>query len=301
MQYPLRLNKILTEAKQHQINAMVCDFRKETPVVVESLKKIKDAGYYAIARIVVFEEGVGASYAAAQNAEHLKDVFALAKRAQDLGFDEVQFDYIRFADKGYSDPKKKEIITNVLKDARATLNIPIQIDVFGSVAYQAHPIIGQDLRMMKEYINAVCPMLYPSHFDNDRMRMGNPYTTMLEGSLQCKAKVGEKNVAVIPYIQGFAMRMSWAGVPLKDYIKAELKAVEDADTAGFLVWNAANDYHTTFEAIDEHGPLYTHAALTSDEIFVKLAPYGYTSANAVVEFGGIKVCVPSKNSTVKPI
>lgn len=301
MQYPARLNKLVQEAKTHQFNTFVCDFRKETPAVVQSLKNIKAAGYYAIARIVVFEEGIGASYAVAQNAEHLKEVYALSKRAQELGFDEIQFDYIRFSDRGSADPKKKEIITNILKEASAEIQIPLQIDIFGSVAYQPHPIIGQDLRLMKEHITAVCPMLYPSHFDNDRMRMGNPYTTMLEGSLQAKAKVADRNVRVIPYIQGFPMRMSWAGLSLKDYIKAQIKAVEDAGTAGFFVWHAANDYAATFAAVDEHGLLYKDPELTEEQIFQKLAAYGYTTTNSVVINGGIQVFVPTKNSTVKPI
>lgn len=299
MQFPTRLNKIIVEAKQHQINSLVCDFRKETPTVVASLKKIKAANYYVIARIVVFEEGIGASYAVAQNELHLKEVFALAKRAQELGFDEVQFDYIRFADQGSADPKKKEIITNILKAARAELQLPIQIDIFGSVAYQPHAIIGQDLRLMKDHIDAVCPMLYPSHFDNDRMRMGNPYITMLEGSLQTKAKVADKNVRVIPFLQGFAMRMSWAGLSLKDYIKEQIRAVEDAGTQGFFVWEAANNYTTTYAAIDEYGPLYARPMLDEVGIFQNLAKYGYTSANAIVENGGITVTGNKKDNPLR--
>jgi hypothetical protein len=301
MQYPARLDQLIKDAKQYQFNSFVCDFRKETPMVVSNLKKIKAAGYYAIARIVVFEEGVGASYAIAQNEAHLKDVFALAKRAQELGFDEIQYDYIRFSDKGSADPKKTEIITNILKEARQEVQIPVQIDIFGSVAYQPHRIIGQDLRLMKEHVDAVCPMLYPSHFDNDRMRMGDPYTTMLEGSLQTKAKVADRKVRVIPYIQGFSMRMSWSGLSLKDYIKEQIRAVEDAGTDGFFVWHAANDYSATFAAIAEYGQLYNRPALSEESIFQKLSPYGYTPTNSRVVNGGIQVIAPSKNSTVKPI
>jgi len=157
-----------------------------------------------------------------------------------------------------------------LREAGATLNIPIGIDVFGSVAYQPHHIIGQDLTRLAPYIDAVSPMLYPSHFYGDRLRMGNPYRTMLEGSTLGKNKIAGYGVRMIPYIQGFAMNLGYANMNLTAYIKEQIRACEDAGTDGFFVWNAANDYTATFAVLKDYGALYQRPPKTTEEIYQDL-------------------------------
>jgi hypothetical protein len=266
MNYPARLGTLISEAKEYQINTFVCDFRSDKDSYRLNLKKIKDAGYYTVARIVVFEEGKGADYKAAEDSSNWQEKLALAKKAKQIGFDEIQWDYIRFSDSGWADPRKKEIVEKFLQDARQAVDIPIGVDVFGSVAYQPHLLIGQDLSRMANYIDAASPMLYPSHFMRDYKRMGHPYETMLEGSMMAKRKLVNKQVRLIPYIQGFPMNMSYAKLSLKDYIKAQIKAVEDANTDGFYVWHAANEYQTTFAAIQELGKLYAEKPKPTAEV-----------------------------------
>ena len=81
--------------------------------------------------------------------------------------------------------------------------------------------------------------------------MGHPYATMKEGCLMAKRQINGRAVRLIPYIQAFSMNMSYSGLTLKDYIIAQLKAVEDAGADGYFFWNAANDYRTTWAALDD--------------------------------------------------
>ena len=267
MNYPQRCLPLLTNARAVSLNTVVCDFESTNKIYLENFQKAGELGFYRIARIVVFEEGVGATYQTAEDPVNWHKKLALAKAAELLGFDEIQFDYIRFSDRGSPDPRKKEIIEKFLSEARATLNIPIGIDVFGSVAYQPHHIIGQDLTRLAPHIDVVSPMLYPSHFYGDRLRLSNPYRTLLEGSTMGKNKISGHAVRMIPYIQGFAMNLSYANMNLYTYIKEQIRACEDAGTDGFFVWNAGNDYSTTFAVLKDYGELYRKPSKTQTEIY----------------------------------
>lgn len=276
MNYPTRCLPLLTNAQAASLNTVVCDFEGTNKTYLENFDKAGELGFYRIARIVVFEEGLGATQQTAEDPVNWQKKLELSKQAEELGFNEIQYDYIRFSDRGSPDESKKEIIEKFLTEARATLNIPIGIDVFGSVAYQPHHIIGQDLTRLAPYIESVSPMLYPSHFYGDKQRMGNPYRTMLEGSTFGKDKVDSAGVRMIPYIQGFAMNLSYANMTLADYIKEQIRACEDAGTDGFFVWNAENDYSTTFAVVKAYGELYKNPAKTQTEIYEYLGITGNT-------------------------
>lgn len=306
MNYSDRLAKLIKEGRDHQINTFVCDFRADGKAYRKNLNQIKKNGYYAIARIVVFEEGKGADYRSAEDSGNWNEKLALIKKAGEIGFNEIQLDYIRFADSGWADPRKKEVVEKFLQEARRAVEIPIGVDVFGSVAYQPHLLIGQDLARMADYIDVVSPMLYPSHFMYDSKRMGHPYETMLEGSLMAKKKMVDKPVKVIPYIQGFAMNMKYSGLSLKDYIKAQMRAVEDAQTDGFFVWEAANNYAQTWAAIREHGRLYQRQTKSGEEIDSLLEAFQATGniRNKIVALPEVSVdsesIIPAQNAEEKP-
>jgi hypothetical protein len=266
MHYPERCRRLIKEAKEYKLNTLVCDFNGVNKIYLDNFRCAQQEGFYKVARIVVFEEGIGADYASSQDTANWHKKLELAAEAERIGFEEIQFDYIRFADAGSGDIRKKEIVEKFLREAKARVKIPVGADVFGSVAYQPHHLIGQDLNRMAEIIDVVSPMLYPSHFLKDSRRLGRPYETILEGSTLAKRKIGSRPVRMVPFIQGFAMNMEYSGLSLKDYIKAQLNAVEDAGADGFYVWHAANDYRSTWQAIREHGQLFAKSPKSFTEI-----------------------------------
>jgi hypothetical protein len=251
MQWPSKIVRLANNSFNFGINTFVCDFKATNPTYVKNLNYIKERDIYPIARIVVFEEGVGATAETAQDSENWEKKLALAEKAEKIGFKEIQFDYIRFEDRGSPDKEKKEIIERFLKEAKARVKIPVGIDVFGSVAYQPHLIIGQDLNSIADIVDVISPMLYPSHFFKDKKRMGEPYETMVEGCEKAKAQIGRRKVALVPFIQGFAMNLSYAKLTLKDYVLAQIRAVNDAGADGFYVWAADSNYNSTWQALAE--------------------------------------------------
>lgn len=278
MNSPQRCLPLLKNTKDAGLNTVVCDFEGSNAAYLKNFNYAGELGLYRIARIVVYEEGYGANYQTAEDPANWNKKLALSKEAENLGFEEIQYDYIRFSDRGSPDEHKKEIIEKFLKEASTTLNVPTGVDVFGSVAYQPHHIIGQDLARMATYTEAVSPMLYPSHFYGDRLRMGNPYRTMLEGSTLALNKLTRGQTRLIPYIQGFPMNMSYANMNLYTYIKEQIRACEDAGTDGFFVWNAGNEYATTFAVLRDYGQLYQRPPKTREEIYAYLG----ISANATL-------------------
>ncbi|MBU0580448.1 MAG: putative glycoside hydrolase [Candidatus Margulisbacteria bacterium] len=251
MQSNGKFKNIVDKSVENKLNAIVCDFEGSNKKYIENLNYAKEKGLYCVARIVVFEDGVGATFENVQEPNNWNKKINWAKEAEKIGFNEIQYDYIRFADSGSGTDKKKEIIEQFLKEAKAAVTIPVGIDVFGSVAYQPRHTIGQDLSRLSQIIDVVSPMLYPSHFHLDNKRMGQPYETMLEGCTKARQQLNGKSVKLVPFIQGFDLRLSYSKMTLKEYIIAQIKAIKEANTDGFYVWNAGNEYKVTWEALKD--------------------------------------------------
>jgi len=144
------------------------------------LDELRARGFYLIARQVVFFDpllaedlGLEESWAPCES-EVVRDYnLAIASEVAGLGFDELQFDYIRYPDGGelekvYDD--RFAAITTFLAEAADLLGdrIPLSADLFGRVMWpwnsrQIDPI-GQSLDDMAPYLDFISPMVYPSHY-----------------------------------------------------------------------------------------------------------------------------------------
>jgi len=193
----------------------------------------------------------------------------IAERAALSGADEVQFDYVRFpAERGAKEAvypaydetlTKVDVITGFLAGTRARLkkyNTSIAVDIFGVTAWQSKvdiTALGQDLKRMAKYIDVISPMLYPSHFHNGYDGFANPgaepYYFLNKGVKQTLEILSGEAVTVVPWIQGFNMKSPNYG---PQYIREQIRACRDNEVKGFLVWNARNDYTTTFQALSNY-------------------------------------------------
>lgn len=240
----------LKTADNHGINVLVIDIQPHIPPA-EALKLAEDMGFYLVARVVVFDAGLK-TYPAPKG--HIERIVNRAEEGAKAGFAEIQLDYIRFADnlrvKGLTVQKRYDYISSVLAQFERRLRpykVRIGADIFGRIAFNRDDIIGQKLELFDRHMDVIYPMLYPSHFYGDPIRRRKPYHTIFDGTLGSKKRV--RNARIVPYIQAFGMRVGESGLSVENYIRAQLDAAQDSGGAGYVAWNARNDYSVFFRAI----------------------------------------------------
>jgi hypothetical protein len=253
------------------------------PIDVEgTVKDLKASGVYLIARIVVFKdqnlyEYEGGKYAAWDTrlkqpwkglaGEFWVDPYCenvweynvgIAKELIARGFDEIQFDYIRFptdgdnlADAGFrfKDPgmDKESALMSFLTYARENIAAPISIDIYGANGwYRTGVRTGQDVELLQKYVDAVCPMFYPSHFEQSFQNYDpaekRPYRIYYYGALR-NYWISRKRVVVRPYVQAFWMNVSYDRKYYDaSYVASEIAGIGDAVDSGYTFWNAVGRY-----------------------------------------------------------
>jgi hypothetical protein len=183
----------------------------------------------------------------------------LAKEAFDVGFSEVQFDYVRFPDEKrlvseavYPLAKgrlRAQVIREQLGFLRSTLaasHIPMTIDVFGLTATDTTDMgIGQRWEMFVDRADVVLPMVYPSHFAPGTYKLGNPnahpYSTIDHALKDAKRRSSTVPGAakVIPWYQDFTL-----GPPhyYAEHVRAQKKAGYDNGFQSWILWNPGSRY-----------------------------------------------------------
>jgi len=263
---------------------------KNAPVKdIEALmKKLKDNNIYAIARIVSFKDpsytrqhtdraiiykdsgkpftnSDGLIWASAHDRDLWEYNIEVSKEAAEVGFNEIQFDYVRFpaSNGGKLDKQldyrnttgesKPATIQNYLKYAREQLapkQVYISADVYGLVGSVADDMaLGQYWEAVSNVVDYISPMMYPSHYANGTYGLSVPdafpYETIYHSTKDSVAR--NKNIkdpaTIRPWIQDFTA--SW----VKGYIKYGPKQVEDQirgleenGVTEYLLWNAGNRY-----------------------------------------------------------
>ena len=184
----------------------------------------------------------------------------LAKEAYDLGFSEVQFDYVRFPDEKRlisestyplaNGRVRAQVIREQLGFVRQYLKsvkMPMTIDVFGLTATDTTDMgIGQRWEMFIDQADVVLPMVYPSHFAPGTYKIGNPnanpYSTIDHAMKDAKARSAKiPNAAkVIPWYQDFTL-----GPPhyYAEQVRAQKKAGYDNGFQSWILWNPGSRYN----------------------------------------------------------
>jgi len=185
---------------------------------------------------------------------------AIAREAVARGFDEVQFDYVRFPTDGrlsaakYSGPNNKDTrlpaIAGFLGRARrelGPLGVFVAADIFGYTAFNENDTdIGQRIEELAPHLDYFCPMVYPSGYHMGvpgfRNPVQHPYEVVHESVRLIRQRSASTRVRVRPWLQDF-----------KDYafdrrifgvteIRAQIKGADDAGAVGWMLWNPRNDY-----------------------------------------------------------
>ncbi|RBH57579.1 MULTISPECIES: putative glycoside hydrolase [Pseudomonas] len=181
----------------------------------------------------------------------------IAEEAAQMGFDEVQFDYVRFPDKGglhFAQPNTRgnrtAAIVGFLQAARARLapyNVFVSADIFGYVCWNLDDTaIGQQLETLGAPLDYISPMLYPSGFTWGLPGLSNPVTDpgqIVRRSLaEAVKRTHLPGVRFRPWLQAFRDYAFDHRVFDAAAISAQIKAADAADSDGWMLWNPHNHY-----------------------------------------------------------
>ena len=255
---------------------------------------LKARGIYTIARIVTFKDNIlaqhrpdwavtdtrtGKPWIDRENLAWMdpfrEEVWnyniAIAHEAIERGFDEIQFDYVRFATDGklnaakYSRPVSKETrlpaIAGFLGRARRELGAHgayVGADVFGYVAFNENDTdIGQRVEELAPNLDYICPMVYPSGYHvgipGYRNPVQNAYHVVHESVRLIRKRAAHTQVRVRPWLQDFrdyAFDRRIFGV---NEIRDQIRGADEGGGTGWMLWNPRNDY--TAAALRGKSPL----------------------------------------------
>lgn len=258
------------------------------------IKTLEQKQIYPIARVVVFKDTVLAnmkpewSFQAGETIwkngrgesfvnPFLKEVWdynvGIAVEAAKMGFQEIQFDYVRFPE-GFETrdtsltysmgeyqniemdnvQKRVQAVTDFVayaKDKLEPYGVHVSVDIFGYTATLPEaPGIGQNFSKISEQVDVISSMIYPSHWTSYFGIIKpdlEPYNLVKEYAIVENKILSNLQTRPIsrPWLQDFTA--SWLGAGnYKKYGKAEveaqIKALNDQGIEEFLLWNAGNSY-----------------------------------------------------------
>ena len=250
------------------------------PDLAEWVKELKEKGIYTIARIVVFQDpylaknkpeialkntsgGIWRDYKGQSWVDPTQRLvwdynLDLAKEAIKIGFDEINFDYIRFPSDGpirqisyaYLDDttnlgKSKEMAKFYEYVDKTLKFYPVNTsaDLFGMVLWRDDGMsIGQRLEDAAPYFDYICPMVYPSHypvgFEGFENPAAHPYEVIYRSLKNGEDKMVNVRAKLRPWLQDFDL----GAVYTPEMIRLEKQATYDGGGHGWLLWNASNYY-----------------------------------------------------------
>jgi hypothetical protein len=247
------LNYLIQHAKSVGITSFVIDLGKPSKRFAENINLVKNNNIDYIARIVVFPEGGKPEQIASE--AYWEKRFALMKAAVGYGANQIQLDYIRYNTK---QPASHENALNIMKVVRwykerlAVFHVPLQADVFGIASFGESKNIGQNVKMFAESIDALCPMVYPSHFEPYKQHAVTPYETIFSSLMAIRGQFDNQKMPVklYAYIELSNYRYPLSSPERIEYIKAQIKAVKDAGADGWFAWSAHNKYEYLFHILE---------------------------------------------------
>jgi hypothetical protein len=238
-------------------------------------KRLQDRGIYLVGRVVVMEDPVLSLQRPDLAVQHRnggrwlnhaglgwvnpydKRVWEynvdIAVAAARVGFDEIQFDYVRFPSDGDMEaivfPNKTStppgwVIAEFVHYATKRLKplgVRVSADVFGLSATRDLGI-GQFPKRLGRYLDAIYPMVYPSHYGPGEFNLddpnSNPGATVAYSLRDFNRELAGTKARIVPWLQDF----SWGRTYTMDDIQAQIDSSRRAKAAGYLLWNAAGIY-----------------------------------------------------------
>ena len=260
--------------------------------LIDSMKAHK---VYSIARIVVFKDPAAASLNAGWTIKtpaggqwqdekgntwvnpYNRDVWeynlGVAEEMARAGFDEIQFDYIRFPEPykrlatqvfpGAGATKKHDLLSEFLKEAQKRLHplgVLVTADIFGLVTTVRGPLeVGQWWEKISPYVDVVLPMVYPSHYPRGSFGIDRPNAdpyNVLKNALE-PTRVRDEALGITraehvrPWVQAFTIGQPPYGA---EQVAAQIKAIYDVGYNGWILWSPGSLYDAFIPALGKTDP-----------------------------------------------
>ncbi len=243
------------------------------------------AGVYLIGRVVTFEDPITA-VAHPELAIHRSDGSLwhtngglawlnpysraawtydvdVAVSAAKAGFDEIQFDYVRFPSDGdlsiirypgaHPQPMKATIAAFLAYAAGRLhpLRVRVSVDVFGLAA--THDLgIGQYPAQVGKVVDAIYPMTYPSHYSSGEYNLPDPNAapgaTVRDSLRDFRTQLAGRKALLVPWLQDFSLGRTYSFTD----VAAQIASARALDAGGFMLWNASGLY--TVRALHHGAP-----------------------------------------------
>lgn len=253
------------------------------------IERCKDHDIYLIARVValkdpilaekrpdlalknkdgtIFRDNSGLAWVNPYEDEVWEYLAEVSKQCVEIGFDEINYDYIRFStDSGMSNVDfgeesqeltRIDVITEGIRglcELLKPMGVFVSCDVYGAIISSQVDarIVGQSYHRMACYLDYICPMVYPSHYGDGYYKLDHPdlhpyelvYNAMQDSKKVLSTIPDDENKAIVrPWLQDFTA--SW----LRHYqtygpeqLREQINAVYESGYGEWLLWNAAISY-----------------------------------------------------------
>ncbi|MEJ7901401.1 MAG: putative glycoside hydrolase, partial [Thermomicrobiales bacterium] len=253
------------------------------------LARLAENDIYAIARMVVFQDPLvaearpdlavqdidgglwtnvdGVAWVSAFNEELWDANIELSVELIGRGFEEVQYDYVRFPSDGdlstadfgpeYTAENREEAITGFMERSHEAVNAAggyLAADLFGFVTIvDEEQYIGQRFSALEPHLDFVCMMIYPSHFEEGNIASAPghpndyPYETIFESLERAEANAPGSASKFRPWLQDFSYGFNGLRDYTSDDVRAQIDAAEDFGTSGWMLWG--DPFNVTVDAL----------------------------------------------------
>ncbi|MBI3671750.1 hypothetical protein HY249_03075 [Candidatus Azambacteria bacterium] len=255
------------------------------------INELHQKGVYVIARIVVFQDSglaktnpefslkkqdgsvwrdrKGFAWSDPASLGAWDHVVGVAKKSIDAGFDEINYDYIRFPTDGNlqsivypawdgvedkSDVIKRFVAYSKEKLKAYSLETKLSLDIFGYTFLNVSGLgIGQKLTDVLDNFDYIYPMVYPSHYSAGNFGFTNPADhpyevvsqTLQKGLDSLGERKEEAKGKIRPWIQVFDLGAKYTPAMIEAQIKATYDVLGETNT-GWLMWSPSNNYDEAF-------------------------------------------------------
>jgi hypothetical protein len=247
---------------------------------VKAATDLHEQGIYLIGRVVCFEDPIlsekrpelairstggavwrndaGLGWTNPYDKRVWKYNVEVAKSAVRAGFDEIQFDYVRFPSDGdietavFAGMRRESMAATIARFVHYAANrlrplgARVSVDVFGLSA-RRNLGIGQSPKRLARIVDAIYPMTYPSHYGPGEYGLADPSATpgrTVGRSLRdFRRQMRGGKAKLIPWLEDFTL----GGTTTPQKVREQIRAARRWKTAGFLLWNPSGVY--TMEAL----------------------------------------------------